>query len=308
MRVKINRGSISLKNKLQKISAVYDAQTIVNQNIELTDIQTYYKVNSIAYSLFHTNDDFMYMGISRDGVYKHEDLKAQAHFIDAYIKKIGAKNVLELASGRSANTAYLAKNNPDVKFYGLELSEGQIKYARKKAEKLGNLKVELGDYHDLSTFNDIKFDVVYVVEALCYSTEKEKVLEQVSLVLNNVGLFIVFDGYRGSKVLSSDEELACKLTEKTMALQAFESYESFVQKAKETGFGIEFEEDLSKYVLPTMKRFEKLASIYFALPITAKLLNLLLPKEFVLNSVAGYLMPTLVENGIARYMVSVLKR
>lgn len=122
--------SNTLKSKLDKISKIFNIEQLLRLNITKEYIQKYYKVNALPYSILHTYDDFMYMGISKDGIYKKEDLKEHAKFIDQYIKNYQAKNVLEIASGRSANTKFLATKNPNVMFYGIELSEGQCKYAR----------------------------------------------------------------------------------------------------------------------------------------------------------------------------------
>lgn len=300
-------ASQTIEFKLKQIARIFDIEKVAKLNIDKDYIQKYYKVNSVPYSIFHTKDNFMYMGISRDGIYKKEDLKAHTMFIDSYIKKCNAKNVLEIASGRSASTNFLAQINPNVNFYGVELSDGQYKHAKKRSRFIANVSVQKGDYHDLSMFKDSMFDTVYVIEALCYSTNKEQVFREVHRVLNKNGLFIIFDGYRNSKTLSSDEKIACNLTEKSMALQEFESYQSTIDKSLACGFIIDYEEDLSKYVLPTMKRFEKLSKAFFYFPPLSKLLAYLLPKEFVLNSIAGYLMPNLIESGIAKYMITVLK-
>lgn len=303
-------ASKNLELKLKKIGDIFDIKNIADIKIDLNYIQKYYKINSLPYTIFHTYDDFMYMGISKDGVYKKEDLKAHAKFVDQYIKKSQAKNVLEIASGRSANTAFLATNNPNVNFYGIELSEGQFKHAQKKANKLPNLTVQQGDYHNLESCKNNEFDIVYAVEALCYSCTKETVFKEVNRVLNQNGYFIIFDGYKSSKKLDPTENLSCNLTEKSMAIETFEKYNEVLQKAITTGFTVDYEENLSQYVLPTMRRFERLSKIYFETPLAPllpKLLAKTLPKEFTLNSVAGYLMPTLIEDNIAKYMVTVLR-
>jgi len=159
----------------------------------------------------------------------------------------------------------------------------------------------------LRSYKDRTFDIVYVIEALCYSTNKEVVFKEVRRVLKSNGYFIIFDGYRSSKKLSRDEEIACKLTEKSMAVQSFEIYKDVIQKAFKQHFVLDYEENLSKYVLPTMKRFEKLSKVYIKFPLISRLVTKILPMEFSANSIAGYFMPNLIEGKIAQYMVTVLK-
>ncbi len=170
-----------------------------------------------------------------------------------------------------------------------------------------NYHPQYGDYHDLSRFRSSTFDVAFVVEALCYSTRKEKVLAEVFHVLRGGGLFVVFDGYVAPRI-EVEDETAIQLTEKGMAVPKFESYDSFVRKAKQAGFKITHEENVSSYVVPTMERFSKLASIFFGFPRLARFVAKLLPKEFAYNAVSGFLMPELVKSGLAQYMITVLKK
>src|SRR3989344_3582535 len=77
------------------------------------------------------------------------------------------------------------------------------------------------------------------------------------------GIFIIFDGYQNKNSLSENERIALKLTEVGMAVEKFESYNSFLSKVKKNKFKIILEEDASNYVLPTMNRFERIAKIFF---------------------------------------------
>ena len=298
----------NLKRKLSKIYKIFDIDEVKNLEISKEYIQKYYKTNRIPYSLFHTNDDFMYMGISRGEFYDKDDLKEHARLIDKYIKKYRSKSVLELASGRSATTTYLAERNLGSQFYGVELSEGQLQHANKKLRKHTNLNVFQGDYHDLSSFKDEEFDLVYVIEAFCYSNNKQQVFNEVRRVLKKDGLFIVFDGYRGARKADADEEVACMITQKGMALELFEKYEDFLIYANKENFDLLYEENLSKLVIPTMKRFERLATIFLNLPLINKLILMTFPKEFIYNVIPAYLMPTLMEEGFGQYMFSVFQK
>jgi len=301
--------STDLTKKLRIIEKVFDVQTVLRIPITEKYVQKYYKVNQWAYSFFHTRSDRIYMGISRNGVYSEEDLSAHAKFVDEIIKSANAKKVLELATGRGANSEFLASANPLVKFFGIDLSPGQLYYAKKRAKRLSNYLPEQGDYHDLRRYKDDEFDIVFVVEALCYSSNKEQVFREVKRILKPGGKFIIFDGYYlRNGPLTDEEAVGSALVEKTMAVTEFELYRKVTRAAQDEGFSIEYEEDVSIFVLPTMRRFERLANIFFKSSFVAKVLTLLLPKEFTYNAIAGYLMPTLIKDGIACYMITVLKK
>src|SRR3989344_9592833 len=235
-----------IDKKLNKIKSVFNIKDILKNDINRASIKNYYNTNKIPYSIFHTKTGFIHMGISKDGKYKEENLLEAARTVESYLKK-SSKRVLELATGRGANSVYLAKKHPNINFYGIDISKGQLDYAFKKASKLNNLHPEFGDYHDLKKFDDASFDIVFVIEALCHSTKKEEVLNQVYRVLRKGGIFIIFDGYQNKNNLSENEKIALKLTEIGMAVKKFESYNSFIGKVKKNKFKTILEEDDSNY-------------------------------------------------------------
>ena len=152
-------------------------------------------------------------------------------------------------------------------------------------------------------------DIVFVIEALCYSTDKSTVLGEVKRVLKKGGVFIVFDGYttKDRSKMTENELLACRLTEKSMALDIFEDYSYVIRKAKKKGFSVAYNENVSEFILPTLKKFERWAKAYFNRPRTAKASNVFLPKKLAYNTVAGLLMPDVVSQGLLGYYITVLK-
>ena len=145
-------------------------------------------------------------------------------------------------------------------------------FAQKRARKVNNYFPVSGDYHDLRLYKDGTFDIVFEIEAVCYSAEKEKIFAEVGRVLKGGGLFILFDGYRRreKEKLTEDEAVARNLIEKGMALRELETYGSFLQKAEDAHFIKTEEEDLSDYVLPTMERLEKWGGQVFPASLTSK--------------------------------------
>lgn len=302
--------SKNLKSKLAQIQKVFDVNDLLNLQTDKEYIKKYYKANKLAYSLFHTFSDKMYMGVSRDGIYKEDDLLEAARTIEKYLKKLNATHILELATGRGATSAYLAKRYPKVKFEGIELSQGQLDFAQKKEKKLHNYHPILGDYHDLSKYSNKSIDIVFVIEALCYSMEKEQVLKEVKRVLEKNGVFIILDGYikKDRFEMSKNEALACRLTEVGMAVNEFEDYVSVINKAKKLGFKVLSSEDVSQFIMPTLKRFEKLAKRFFQHPQLAKVISKFFSKEFTYNAISGFLMPNLVALNLGSYYITVLKK
>lgn len=306
-----NQNSLLLERKVQHLKKLFPTESIVSLTPTKDSIQKYYKINQLAYTLFHQGNDFIHMGISRNGKYNKKDLLEPVHIIEKYIVLADAKKILELATGRGANSAYLAKRHPKITFSGIDLPHGQLSYALNKAKKIPNFHPIPGDYHDLSNFPDNSFDLVFIIEALCYSTEKDVVLKEVQRVLKPEGIFIIIDGYlkKPHSSLSEIEKLANSLVARGMMVPDFELYSDFKKNTFNLKYKILFEEDVSKLLLPTVERFEKQTQFLFKLPIPiAKFLIKLFPKEFVNNILAAALLPTLIRLDVADYEILVLQK
>lgn len=297
-----------LKEKLSKISKVFDIEELQKIENDGNYIQSYYQKNKIPYFIFHTRKNFVHMGISRDGVFKEEDLLEHAVFVEKYLSKQNATDVLELATGRGANSLWLAERHPRVNFYGIDFSRTQLSFAQKAAKKVSNFHVKLGDFHHLKDFKENTFDIVFIVEALCYSNSTEKVVNEVKRVLKDGGYFIIFDGYLSNKELSSDENTAVKITSQGMSVAEFLKYTDFRDIMVKNSFTLVEEKNVSAYVTPTMQRFERLAEKFFSKPRIGKFITWILPQEFTHNSVSGMLMPVLFEKGVFEYWITVFQK
>lgn len=108
--------------------------------------------------------------------------------------------------------------------------------------------------------------------------------------------------------LGDDLSLAATLAERGVAVLQFEAYGAVLEKAKETGFTVVESEDVSQFILPTLRRFERLASIFFNHPTLARAARKIFPDTLLYNAISGYLMPDLVEQGIGKYYITVLKK
>ena len=298
-----------LKTKLSNIENVLNVNNLLARDGGTDSIRKYYKLNKLAYSIFHSKKGFVHAGLSESDSFKDEDLLAQPKIIGKYIEENNAKEVLELAMGKGANSKYLAEKYPDVNFYGLDLENGQLDINNFK--NIQNLRVSYGDYHKLDSFPDEKFDIIYVIDALCHSNNKDVVAKEVYRVLKNGGLFIVIDGYSGKKTneLNEDEVLAKQLNEKGMMLSSFEYIDNAVDKIKSAGLILVEDKDYSKNIIPSFGRLEKIASKTILEPrILGKIVDKVLPNEITFNAVSAYLTPVLIRKGIFCYKLLIFKK
>ncbi|MEM7176404.1 MAG: methyltransferase domain-containing protein, partial [Pseudomonadota bacterium] len=225
---------------------------------------------------------------------------------------IGGRAVacLELAAGRAANSAWLARRHAQSRFTALDLSEVQLRYARRSAARLANLAVRQGDYHDLSGIDDASTDIVFNIEGLCYSTDKARVFAEVFRVLKPGGSFLIYDGYsdRPAQKRAADESRAALLLERGMAITEFERYPEMIVSAQTVGFDLADQEDLSAAIMPSAERLERRATRLLDLGPLAHVVIRALPVSLIDNVVTAYLMPILIRRRVFCYMATVLRK
>jgi ubiquinone/menaquinone biosynthesis C-methylase UbiE len=295
-----------LSELLLKIDRAIDTSRLINEVQTADHIKKYYHVNRPAYKLFHSHSGYMHMGLTYEGEYKYSDQEAQLRMIESHLKELKATKVLELGAGMGANSAYLSKREPDIAFHSIDLSALPLR----KFRNISNYAFGLADYHDLSQFSDNSFDYVFVIEALCYSVDKEKVLREVHRVLRKGGRFFVIDGYASMRDTELDalSKKAKQLVEKSMAVEVFEHVDDFEETAIKTGFNILHAEDLSANTIPTMRKLQHLSRGFFKVPAITKIISKIVPFEMYQNSVAGLLMPEVIDLGICSYVVHILEK
>ena len=274
--------------EIEKLNKYIDIEWYLNNDLSVLN---YYKVNKLAYRLFHSNKRFMHMKLDN----KEKEFY-QPNQVNKFINP-NVKNILELGCGQGANLYYLGKMNKSVNFVGIDIHPSISK-------KLSNVKMIKGDFHDLSFIDDNSQDIVYAFETLCYSTNKKSIFKEVNRILKPNGIFIIFDGY--SKVLRdnlSDYEIKLmKLVEKGMVLDNFEYYKNIEEYANNFNFKEIKVKDLSQYVLKNMLFFKRFVSVCMKFGIFFKLICKIAPKVFVGNAISGYLMYEGTKENLFCYM------
>ena len=299
-----------LEKRIERMRAVFDIDQIVNLRADENAIAEYYRANRLAYTLFHSAANFVHVGVSQGDRFKREDLLAQPKLVERYLRSMCAERALELAAGRGPNCAYLAKRNPHTAFVGLDRSEHQLAIARKASAKLENFHMVEGDFHDLSAFESERLDIVFIIEAFCYSEAKPGVLDEVRRILKPGGVFIIYDAYRRAtdNAFTQDQQIAASLAEHGMAVSRFEIYDEFRQTARNAGFEIAEEDDLSMAAIPTCTRFERLARAYFKAPWLARAIANVFPAAFLYNAVTGYVLAEMLRQRVLTYGLTVLRK
>jgi ubiquinone/menaquinone biosynthesis C-methylase UbiE len=295
----------NLELYLKQITNIFDISRIIDAPLNKDQIINYYLANKLSYRLGLNWEGFFHCGISYDGKHKSGDFREQARIIENFIKNKSAKSVLELAYGLGPNSAFLAKRNPSVLFDAVDISNKPLR----RFTKIPNLHFFFSDYHDLSQFENNSYDIVFVIEALCYSKQKLEVLREVKKKLKEKGIFIVFDAYKRDRATpqSPSEKTMWDLVVRGSALDTFEKVDD-VERAMEKEYSVVLSKDLTPYVLPSLDGQEAKVRHYFNHPMVAKVINKVVSFDAIKHLPMVLLIPTSVRRHIGCYYLHVLQK
>ncbi len=259
------------------------------------DIKLYYVINRLPYRLMHSREGFMHFRVSKDGAFSDDDIHYQPDTVSAYIPRHA--RVLELGPGQGANLLYLARRHPDSYFCGVDLLPAKLKDAPP------NLRIIKRDYSDMSNFPDGAFDVVYAIETIVHSSEKDRIFQEVRRVLKPGGAFIVYD-----YALSRPYGDFGPLTQKAVSLISKGGVSPLIEWAETwenyfllNGFRREKVADLTKETMPDLKRLQHKAERVLRRPGVAKAVFRALPSHFANNIIIGYLGYDSFQEGVILY-------
>lgn len=275
----MEKKSLKKFKKLQNnifISEYLDRFSISNE-----EIKKYYKINKMAYRLFHSFHGFMHFRISTGKHIKHSDIYYQPNTISQYIKD--GSTVLELGCGQGANLFYLSKKHKKSNFIGVDLLP--LKY-----NKYPNIKHFCHDYSDLSFIPDESVDVIYAVETIVHNPNKELVFKEINRVLAKNGIVIIYD-YALTKEFPEYLEYV-QFVIKTVSMcgvsPIFDSENTWDSHFKNCNLKKISIKDYSKNVLSDLKRLSILASIVMSNKLLVKIIFSLFPKLFCGNILIGW--------------------
>ena len=120
-------------------------------------------------------------------------MRANRHMAEAAALRAG-QEVIEAACGVGGTARYLAQNY-GVRVRATNIAETQLTEARELTQKAGLshlVDYRYADYHQLP-FPDASFDVWWCQEALLYSVDKRRVLDEAIRVVRPGGRLIMYD-------------------------------------------------------------------------------------------------------------------
>ncbi len=291
----MNRGERAIFKKLIRLNKYVNLIELMDKNeFKDNDIKRYYRTTKyILYRVFGHPSGYMHMAVSENGKTKKSDYHYHPRKIAELIREKGAKNVLELGSGQGANLNYLAKRFPDVHFTGVDLYPGTA--------KRNNISIYEGNYRNLKMIESDSVDIVYAIETLCYSTDKQKVYDEVYRVLKKDGMFIVWDGYLAvqRERLTPKQLVIVEMLEHGFYLNRFEYLGE--SKNYQKKFKLVSSRNMKNEILPAANQSVRRIERYMKFGIFFKIFCSIFPKEFIDNLAPIYLMADSLKYDLSVY-------
>lgn len=279
-----------------------------NNNFHNDDIKRYYKKTKyILYRFAGSRDGYMHIGISDDGICKKGKNYQTYHVdkLDKIIKENKCRQVLELGCGQGANMAYLAKRNKNVSFKGIDLYP-----SLDRKNKKYDITLFEGDYHNLEKIEDNSVDLIYAIETMCYSSNKNQIFKEVNRVLKKDGLFIIFDAYLAKErnKLSEIEMIGAKLVESGYYLNEFEYIGNLTKYINENNFKVIKEENMKEKTINHLLNYQNRIKKYIKFGSLFKFACKLVPKEVLGNIVPIYFMYNTIDMDLSVYYYHILRK
>ena len=279
-----------LARRIEVINSYYNLDDLLERKTDSEAIARYYRKSDFFYNVLNSKGGGnIHFGLSDTDKFYKSDLKKQAQFIDEFIEE-DTKKILEVGAGKVANTKWLAKKHPEISFTALDLPHRNFK--RNRVPR--NVKLCEGSYNDLSRFKENSFDIIFGVETVCYSEDKEQTIKEISRILKPSGKLILFDIYepKPHSEMTEFEKHVSMITTTAMCLPPnghyIGDYEKYMLKY---GFKTVEITNLTSEAMPSIKRIARLSNYYFNHPRFLKTLRATIDKDATMNSIAGWLMP-----------------
>lgn len=311
-------GNISYLNKHEKslIQRLNFLRTFLNfdflfQQYPVSNQITkkYYKTTRIPfYRLFCSKKGFMHIGLSFDNSYIKNDKYeyTQAKIVSTYLNKFSSGKILEIGCGQGTNIHYLSRRFPFLEFIGVDLIPGSE--LDKNLES--NMVFIQDDYHKLSCISNASIDVVFAIETICYSTQKNKLFELLYQKLKPNGILIIFDGYSCKKRCnySQVERFCLDILENAYHIDQFEYDKDVEHTLKKAGFSNILVKNLDKYANPYFLDIEKRIEHFCSFGILLKIALKFVSTEITGSMVPGYILGEMVRSKIVCYKLHVLEK
>jgi ubiquinone/menaquinone biosynthesis C-methylase UbiE len=287
---------------LQRLNRIADLEELLNRKVGADEVFNAYAEDDTLYQKLFPSAAPIHISLTDEGQVRRDGYSGQARIIQETIEEIQAHHVLELCSGRGYNLMYLAKQNAQTHFEGVDLMPAYVRTLRKRSRPLKNISCRVGNIEALE-YPSGGFDIVFCVESLFHVTDLPKTLSEAYRVLKPGGRMIVIDFFRKKNLeaVEPSQRNAMRISENAFAITNPMSADGFLEAAQNTGFTVFDVKELSNRALPDLIRLDRLVGLVFIMPPITGILARLLPSDVIDGIVGWQLLPPLFRSDLMGY-------
>lgn len=210
--------------------------------------------------------------------------------------------ILDAGCGIGGSSFWLANQFSGISVTGVNINEMQIGIANEHARRnnlQSRVEFRVADFGQTGLASD-SFDVVWALESVCYSEDKQDFLDEAFRVLKPGGRLLIADGFLTGDELNPRERKIVDKWCRGWAIPNVLSVEQFREHLSETGFrNIRFR-DITPQVTPSSRRIYIATLLFYPLGMLLYLLGL--RNEIQTRGIAsGYYQYVARERGLGVY-------
>lgn len=275
-----------------------------------SSIARYYDYTLPFYKIFwHKNSNAIHYGFWEKDTNNLEDALINANRYLAKKANITKDDmVLDAGCGIGGSSIWLAQNiGCDV--IGITISDKQVAQAKKLARKHSvDSKAQFFNKNFTDTkFEDKSFDVVWAIESVCYTTDKNDFLNEAYRILKRGGRLVLADGFLKRDPINETENKLISDFCAGLQLPNMVKFSDFEKKLNIAGFHDIEAEDKSDEARPSSKKLYRMCRIAYPISKITGLLGLT-PKLLTLNNLAGIKQYEGGNSGLLCYVVFYAKK
>ncbi len=175
--------------------------------------------------------------------------------------------VLDAGCGIGGSAIWLTENISDVHVTGVNINEMQIAMAANHARQRdvqSRVQFRVADF-SRTGFDDQTFDVVWALESMCYTDDKQVFLDEAYRILKPGGRLVIADGFLTREDLDPRERRIVDRWSRGWAIPNVLTIRRFQQHLGEAGFREDHFRDVTRHVTPSSRRIYVASLLFYPL-------------------------------------------